>query len=168
MKIPHFFLGSKTTCTYCGEPADGIDHVICVASQTIGKRKRVMTGYGPTTASCSECNSAILNSKGFNTFMERCSYVSDRHSRKGGAAHWSEEQLSELGYGLREYIRRDQNRKLWYRFRADWFQGRDFFLGLESLQWEKCLDPMESSYNAELHRYFKSSIDACRAYFARE
>jgi hypothetical protein len=168
MKLPYFKFGTSSACTYCGDTPDGLDHVICIASQTINKKARNITGFGPVTYCCSSCNSIILNGRRFGSFMERCEYVSRRLNKKADPVNWSKEQLMELDHGLRTYIERDIQRRLWYRFRSDWFQSRDFFLGLESLQWQKSLDPSGPYFSAEIYEYFKSSIHALGNYWSKE
>ncbi len=168
MKIPHFKFGTPTACTYCGDVPDGIDHVICIASQTNLRKGKMLTGFGPTTFTCHGCNTAILGAKSFGSFMERCDYVSKKLNRKADPVNWSQAQLAELDYGLRTFIERDMRRRLWYRLRSDWFQGRDFFLGVSLLQFEPSLDPSSPKFSSELYSYFKSTIEAHRRYMAKE
>ena len=168
MKLPYFKFGTSTACTYCGDVPDGIDHVICIASQTNLRKHKIARGFGPVTYSCAGCNSAILGAKTFSSFMERCEYVSVRLNRKADPVNWTQAQLSELDHGLRTYVERDIKRRLWYRFRSDWFQSRDFFLGLEGLQWQSSLDPGAPNFSSELYEYFRSSLDSLRRYFSKE
>jgi len=158
MKIPHFRFGSSTVCTYCGDVPTGYDHVLAVAAQTISRKGHCRTGYGPTTHSCSSCNSEILGSKGFDSFFLRCQHVSNRIARKAKPVEWSNAQLRELDHNLRSFIETENNRRLWWRYRADWFQGRDWVLNLESLLHEPCFDPMSPKFCDELFRYFDSTI----------
>lgn len=166
--LPYFKFGTPTACTYCGDTPDGIDHVICIASQTNLRKGKVATGFGPTTYSCAGCNTVILGAKSFGSFFERCAYVSMRLNRKADPVYWSEQQLSELNYNLRTFIENENRRRLWYRFRADWFQGRDFYLGLESLRWQESLDRTSPKFSTELWDYFKTTVDAVRRYQDKE
>jgi hypothetical protein len=156
--LPYFRFGSATACTYCGDTPEGMDHVICVAAQTISRKKSNRTLYGPVAYSCSGCNSTILNSRGFGSFMERCEYVSKRLSKKADPVYWSQRELGQLDYSLRTFIENENRRRLWYRYRSDWFQSRDFFMNIEPLLWQDCLDPTHPKFNQELYQYFITSI----------
>ncbi len=100
--------------------------------------------------------------------MERCEYVSRMLNKKASPVYWSGAQLAQLDYNLRTYVENENRRRLWYRYRSDWFQSRDFFLNIEGIQWEKCFDPMEAKFSEELYTYFKSTIKAIQNYVQRE
>ncbi len=96
--------------------------------------------------------------------MERCQFVAEQLSRKALPVYWSNEELSKLGYSLKTYIQAETKRRLWYRFRADWFQGRDFMMNLQALEWQPHLDKTNPRFSEELHRFFESTVQAIRAF----
>ena len=156
--LPFFKFGSPTTCTYCGEPANETDHVIAVSRQEgYDKRNNRITGFGPITFCCSECNDK-LHIKLFDSFLARCEYIAKLYDEQGKRVEWSLKQIDELGYTLQTYIRHQRNRRLWYRARSDWFESRDFILGLSQLKFESSLDKAHPSFNEELYNYFYSAI----------
>jgi len=162
MKIPYFRIGSPTICTYCGDAGDAYDHVICVASQTINRKKSDRTEYGPIARSCSSCN-GMLGSKYFNSFMERCSFVSHRINLRAKPVLWTRREMSELDWKLLKLVEQDVARRLWYRSRSDWFQSRDFWLNLESINWEQCLDSSHPKFNEQLFLFFKSTMNEIKS-----
>lgn len=162
MKLPHFRFGSPTVCAYCGDVPCGIDHVMVVASQAFVRKQADRTSYGPTTFSCASCNSQILGSRGFDSFLSRCEFVSEKLSRKAKPVKWSERELSKLDYHLRVYIEQENAKRLWWRQRQDWFQSRDWLLNLEPLTFQKCFDPTSPKFSAELFSYFKSTLEFLR------
>jgi hypothetical protein len=160
MKLPYFKFGSSTTCTYCGEDAESIDHVFCVCSQTMKRKNSDKTAYGPTTHACLDCNNK-LGSRQFDSFLERCQFVSDRLAKKARPIMWTQGELNTLAYSLKDYVSREMKKRLYYRFRADWFQSRDFVLNLEVIRFELCLDETSPQYNEQMFRYFQSTISMC-------
>ncbi len=163
MKLPYFKFGSPTLCTYCGDIPSGKDHIFAVSSQASTRSKSDKVCYGPTTPACATCNSAILGNKGFDSFWDRCSYVALRLEKRAKPIEWSKDQIGELDYKLRMFVEKEQNKRQWWRWRADWFQSRDFVLNLESLISEPCLDPMSPKFSSELFRYFDSTIRFIKA-----
>ena len=160
--LPSFKFGSATVCTYCGDTPDAYDHVFCVAGKTINRKGNCREGFGPLTRCCHKCNSA-LSSKVFNSFYERCAYISAYYNKKAKPVEWSEAQLMELDYKLREHIIKENNKRMWYRWRSDWFQGREFVLNLEPMVLIPELDRSSPKYNEELWAYFKSTISLIKA-----
>lgn len=156
--IPHFDFGSPTTCTYCGDDANATDHVIAVSYQKSGRRKPSdRHGYGPVTYCCISCNS-ILSNKWFNGFEERCRHVSTSLNRHATAVQWTNKEIAKVDYSLQGYLEHERNKRLWYRYRADWFQSKDFFLNIEQLRYEPALDRFSPVYNEALADYFRSTL----------
>jgi len=159
MSLPYFKFGCSTICTYCGDDSDSMDHVMVKSGQAILRsKKNAMTGYGPVTPSCHACNSRLLNSRGFDTFYERCQHVSWRLEKKALPIDWSKRQLGELDYGLRGYVEREQEKRKWWRCRADWFQSRGWVVNLEPLLSEAVLDAKSHRFSSELFGYFESTV----------
>ena len=110
-----FTFGKQHICTYCGEPADTIDHTIPYSwfreTNYNGKRHRESIGF--MTYACRECN-CILGNRIFPTFQDRCRFVKNklqkRYRDKMGVI-WDEDELSELSGGLRAEIERSNRLK---------------------------------------------------------
>ena len=103
-----FIFGLRHTCTYCGDPADGLDHVvpwsfISAAPRTPCAGKQA----GVRTWTCRECNS-ILGSRVFPTMWLRIMYVNQRLQVRLAEhmAHplWSREEMKGLRPGLRRQV----------------------------------------------------------------
>ena len=130
-----FTFGNKHICTYCGEPADTIDHTIPYSifhdEEISGHRKNFSVGF--MTYCCRECNN-LLGNRMFYTFQERCKYVNTRlrnKYKKFMGVVWDEEDLSQLSGNLREEIERSNrlNRRL--RERVSWQDSKEFLSMLE-------------------------------------
>lgn len=136
--FPVFWFGNSKWCTYCGDTAECKDHVIPVSCQN-DKRTRHNTrasgDYGPWCWACSDCNRRF-GGHFFNSFQERCQWISDRLSLKALPVEWHIWEANQLDYSLRSYVLFERMQRLWYRSRADYYQSRDFYLGLEKLLWE--------------------------------
>ena len=91
-------------CIYCGFAAEASDHVIPVSRQTVGRR----LAQGPFVPACFLCNTIILNRRLFPTFRNRLAFVGGWYERrlKGRSAGdlWSNEEIAELGYGLKTAV----------------------------------------------------------------
>jgi hypothetical protein len=163
MKLPYFEFGSSNLCTYCGDIAAARDHVIAVNSQIT---RNILTSnrqkdFGPITFACISCNNS-LSDKSFKTFWDRCLFISNKFSAKARPIRWSLNEIKRLDWSLQTYIEHKRNLNLWYRFRGDWFQSKEFLLNIENLCWEDSLDRHSSKYNEELAHYFHSTINWIR------
>lgn len=152
-----FFFGRSGVCTYCGDPADTIDHVIAVSYQ------RVCRGgdLGPHCPACKLCNSKLSN-RFFETFIERCQFVHDRLEKLCKPIVWTSYQIAAMDYGLKTLVRAEHRRRRWLRLRADYFESRDFYLGLEALIWEVPKLSQNGRESEFLRRYFAQAIFLCR------
>ena len=158
MKYPYFKLGSSTVCVYCGETPETMDHVIPVSYQTIiDKPKDRMTDFGPVVHCCHHCNS-ILGDRYFDTFEARCQKVNHYMTDRLRPVIWTKTEIKALDVSLQRYVEQDQARRKWMFNRADWFQGRDYYLNLEGLLWQSCLDYTSNSFHKELHRFFAPTL----------
>lgn len=125
-----FRFGKPYICTYCGMPADNIEHAIPYSwfknSGARDRRRGESIGY--LTPSCSECNT-LLGSKIFDTFQKRVAYVNKRlrqvHKKDMGVV-WDEEDLSQIEGNLRKYIESKNKLNLTLRQRVDWINTEDF------------------------------------------
>lgn len=156
--LPFFIIGCKKLCTYCGDPTTGFDHVFPISGQTLeDKPKERLTRFGPIAHCCQSCNS-LIGSKGFETFQDRCSYVAEKLNTRTLAVTWTKTEMKALDYKLQKYVEHEQARRLWMRFRSDWFQSRDYLLNLESLIWEPCLVKTGKRFNQQMHDYFDTTL----------
>lgn len=158
ISLPNFFFGNEKICTYCGDPASGVDHIIPFVYQRSGKRTAAFkTQGGPVTGCCRYCNS-IKGDKHFSSFDECCRYIRDRLDIEAKPVVWSIKEIKQLDYKLQSYIESERKRRLWLRGRADWFESRDFLLNLENLLWIPCLQKQDEQYNKQMFNYFEWTI----------
>lgn len=102
-------------CYYCGELADGEDHVIPrMAAEILGD---ILEGHWiakVTVPACTECNSTA-GTKVFDTLGDRARYVGERldakYQRIAERPDWSDDELEELGYALQQSIRHGLNER---------------------------------------------------------
>jgi len=85
-------------CFYCGELGDTKDHVAPVSFDANSKE---------TVVACRECNTFLSNKHGFHMY-ERIMHLHDKLIKKYRLhkpfIEWSEDELDELGPGLRKGI----------------------------------------------------------------
>lgn len=101
-----FVFGIPYTCTYCGNPADGLDHVMPWTIITAQKRRDGGGGHTPgvRTHCCRQCNS-ILGNRIYPTMWLRIMHVNQR-LRVLLADHmayriWTREETIPMGPNLR-------------------------------------------------------------------
>lgn len=106
-RFPH------ATCTYCGEEATALDHVIPLAY--LGIYKRTRHSLKDCVPACRECNS-LLGCYAYHTIPERAEYISDRLStryrKRLNGAVWSEEEIEELEGNLVRRVVTYQHQRL--------------------------------------------------------
>jgi 5-methylcytosine-specific restriction endonuclease McrA len=96
-------------CTYCGLPAESVDHVIPRnhrrAALAVGARWNARVA--DTVPACCECNQ-LASALVFRGVVEKRSYIHQRlrarYSWALKTANWSEEELDELGPTLRSSV----------------------------------------------------------------
>lgn len=156
--LPYFRFGHPLTCTYCGDPAGSVDHVIPVGFQHATRKKCVHSMNGPLTFACKHCNST-LGGRYFDSFKLRCEYVQQRLASKVKPILWSEQELMLLDYPLRRMVQCSNARRRWIGERADWCGSRDYLLGLENLKWQ--LQSISDSHSSRyLRSYFSETVQA--------
>ena len=157
MLLPHFKFGNDGICTYCGDDSDTFDHVIPISFQSELLRSEIPNEVGPVTFACRDCNHRLGN-RYFDTFNQRCEWIQQRLSLKTKAVNWTKLELVRLDWGLRKFIERERDRRLWIQDRADWFDSRSFWLNIEDLTWIELLKPFTLNFNKPLFEYFSNSI----------
>ena len=164
--MPKFRFGHPDTCSYCGEPADCIEHCIPYSFFRLAPRKtnQQANAEGITTWACNECN-FFLGSSVFPDWVERVEHV-DTHLQKKLAKNKTPErtpeEVDEDEGGLRDFIaaklaelRRDQRRAAWV-YSPKW--AAHFSLLLEATQ----LDPRSPEFNPILRDYFARFVQVLR------
>ena len=141
--IPDYLFGQRGICTYCGDIANSIDHVIAVSyfDESI-KRNGTLNSKGVRTYSCRDCN-CLLGSKYFETFRERCEYVNKRIEQRFkkvlNLPPWSPEEFAKLGKNIKASLGEKLNLK---------------GVVLEKLRWQSTKEFHE--YCQEARDYFKT------------
>lgn len=126
-------LVESTPCTYCGLPADSVDHVVprhlLERADAAGLDLfRVFRMQRWTVPACRECNS-IIGARIFKTLAERRA-AAHKGIRKKYAAllripDWSEDDLAEMGPRAREDIRHAIRARDGVRERLRWQGDKD-------------------------------------------
>jgi hypothetical protein len=152
--------GHPGTCTYCGEVADSLDHVIpwsyLTASRKGAVRDRKGADPGVKTFACRECNN-ILGARHFQSFYDRLKFVNDRLRKKCArdltAPKWDEDELAEIGKTLKVYLDHAECRSAIAKSRVGWMHNHDLWLIVEDIR-ELTADVTNPKYREFLHRYF--------------
>ena len=98
---------SRYSCTYCGDVAEDLDHVVphSYASST-DKRSYKKTKVVPC---CKRCNS-LLGNKHYFVIGERADYLFNTYKRNGdellSLPEWTEEELEDMGTTLKKTLRK--------------------------------------------------------------
>jgi hypothetical protein len=110
-------------CYYCGLPAETQDHVIPKSlieqyrlSDPVSVHALFAHGRTRVVPACTQCNS-IAGARYHETLADRKAYVKQRlrskYAKLLAMPDWTEEELAEVGPGLREYIHQGiETRKL--------------------------------------------------------
>lgn len=115
-------------CFYCGDPAEGLDHVpplSLIDAMPYEKRKQARIP-AVTVACCSECNTALSNRRLVDV-SERLAYLESFYDAKfkHQQAMWSEDEIQELGYSLQQSVRARQEKLQRYVHKIRAIQRRD-------------------------------------------
>jgi hypothetical protein len=117
-KYKRHFTQEGYYCFYCSDPADTLDHVPPLsAMEVLNKEKRKKEQIPAVLVPCCrECNSA-LGSRQLWTVFDRLMYLESYYDAyfKRQKMLWSEEEIEELGYSLRESVRHRQDKLDRYR-----------------------------------------------------
>lgn len=98
-------------CTYCGDAAETLDHLIPVSFQTnernLSGSARHRAALGPTVPCCSDCNN-MLGNKMVHTIHGRANVCARGMRRRFKkvllSPRWDAEDLAELGPNLRSSV----------------------------------------------------------------
>lgn len=104
-----------SSCIYCGEPAEHIDHVLPVRYSnwrdvlTPEEREQLAT-----VPACGECN-MLAGSKAFHSLGDKRDFIRGklrkRYAKILDGPIWTDEEMAELGDGLRGYVEGTQARR---------------------------------------------------------
>lgn len=93
-------------CTYCGAPANALDHVIPV-SYDFNSRKAAKYSKDITVPCCSECNTKLSNTW-LPTIAERAEHLADKYRKKYKkllkSPHWEQWEIENLSGFLRKNV----------------------------------------------------------------
>ena len=94
-------------CTYCGDLATTVDHVIPVSWSSGKKRKRRRLDLpGLKVPSCGDCNSRLTDRPIF-TIVERKDFIAvelEKRWTRRRQVQWTEDDLAGLGPNLRRAV----------------------------------------------------------------
>ncbi len=160
---PKFRFGSWNHCAYCGATPTGTDHAIPMAYISCADRRwnhSAADKIGPQTPACHFCNVKLLNKKGFDSFEERCRFVSDRLRRIAirSSAVWSENEIQQLRDKLQSFVRFKRQEKSDFQERANWFYTLEYYRNLENLLYEPLLIKGEEAFHKAYYEYFRTTI----------
>ena len=119
-------------CTYCGEPADTIDHFPPL-SRVSDYQAVDETGIYIKFPACRQCNSIAADTLD-DSFLDRIERVKDRLARKYArfirppAAEWSQQDLDELDLNLRSAVLADSKKRDIYLSRIEYYDSVDLLL----------------------------------------
>lgn len=111
-RYSHLYLAIGRTgdpCTYCGLPADTVDHVPPLKALGVyGSEYFYGMGVQPSTLpSCTECN-VELSCRSLWWVDDRCAFLVERYKRKYfdllDRPSWSQDEINELDGMLRGYV----------------------------------------------------------------
>lgn len=99
------------TCIYCGQTADSEDHVFPISRLDglelfrPGVRNQFLPHGLCIVKSCWNCNS-IASDHSFISILKKRDYIQSKLKEKYGNnfVDWTNEELTELGYSLRQYV----------------------------------------------------------------
>jgi hypothetical protein len=98
----------RDVCTYCGDPAEGEDHVPSLENvYQLGLDAILDSGYRLLLVPCCrECNSWLAD-RPLLTVQARAAFILERLRNRGerlGVAQWSRPELDALGRNLRSMV----------------------------------------------------------------
>jgi len=155
---PAFRIGTWEHCVYCGEPSECRDHVIPFSFLSLSDSKRYE--IGPQALSCKNCN-LILGNRSFDTFDERCKWISNnlgQRRRKSGPL-WERHEINQLKGKLRQYVNQCQNKHQWLTIRWEWYDSDCYWKNLEGLLTETLLKSESPRYKEGYGNFFRPTIN---------
>jgi len=161
--FPALKVGNWSNCAHCGEISQCRDDAWPVVWLTAMDRKtnrNLIFQFGPQVLSCSQCNS-MLGSKAFDSFDERCRFVSNKLFTKAQrkSASWDQDEIDQLTDSLKLLVLQKQREKRTLQERSEWFQSDGYYSNLEQLIYENLLNPDSNSFHNGYYEYFRTTLD---------
>lgn len=130
-------LGTDGVCTYCGEPADSVDHVISLDwlgyKRGNGKSKRA----GMVVWACRDCNSRLRN-KNHQTLTARCEdtceIIFKSNKKLIDGPLWGNGDIDGLEGNLRCEMEVYQAHQIIARARYSFYNSPKFWLNIEAIR----------------------------------
>lgn len=166
-RYPPFIFGTWSFCSYCGESPNCKDHCIPFSFLSLADRnikRSIGKTVGPQALSCGKCNS-MLGSKYFDTFLERCEYLSKRYFKSALkiSATWEDSELKKLDHNLKSLIEQKQIKKQWLYEKSNWYLSDAFFYNLENLLYEPTLQKDSPRFFEYYHKFFSGTLDRVKS-----
>lgn len=99
----------QTSCVYCGEPAEHIDHVLPVSFITQNRAPLTKTQRAQliTVPACADCNHRA-GGRVFKSLMQKRNWLrvdlENKERRLLLEPMWTEQEIAALGHGIRGYV----------------------------------------------------------------
>lgn len=110
-------------CVYCGVPATTNDHFVPLSVLTMITDATTIISGMVLLPSCGECNS-LASDRIFPTIASKRRYIhkklAKRHAAVLAMPKWTEDELSDLGYALRDFVIKGQVQRDWLIQRLQW------------------------------------------------
>lgn len=107
-------------CGYCGAYGEHRDHII--PSSFFGNKKTFKFAKDNIIKACLECNTLASN-KVFEDFMEKKQYIANkvekRYSKVLNSPEWTDEEINELEYPLKDIISETENFRRYIKIRIE-------------------------------------------------
>ena len=118
-------------CIYCGLPADTRDHVPPLNRVEDYQHIGLAQEFYLKVPSCKQCNS-LANEHLQDSIFDRIEFVKDKLARKYArllkSAHWTEDELEELGPVLRSQVREAHVKAEIESARIDYYFGYEHLM----------------------------------------
>lgn len=110
-------------CFYCGEPATDLDHVIPQCMLRVKRRTKGRYQGDLVVPACRECN-GLLGAALLPTLEDRFYYarvkLADRYRKVIAMPDWEQDELDDLGPGMKADVIRAVNAKKKIEARLGW------------------------------------------------
>jgi hypothetical protein len=155
--FPSFIFGDANTCTYCGDIATDIEHVIPWSYFSDCARTGKSRSQGIRTYSCRKCNTTFAD-KLFTSFQDRMDFIKDRHEfrakRYFNKSKWTNEEIEELKDQLKLYVKHKQYEANLAIRKTKWVDGIGFRICIKNLKTCPYVDPLNKKYKDWIYEFF--------------
>ncbi len=88
--------------------------------------------------------------------MER--FLRRRYSKTLSSEDWEPSEIAELSGKLKSYVLKAQTELNLVRDMVEWRNSDRFYLNLEDLLYQPCLDPTDQKYSEVVARFFEAEL----------